>query len=178
MWLDQYSLCAHLHTSALRRPRACEWWRLKLRRVLFRTIPQRSHVAQSEISRMFGAATNARLFTQNTSNPNKKRNCDQSAADLRLCGSVRLYPVHHDHLNPPATIQRSVRASEGGGFYREPVRISGGSVRVRVCKKWCGGFVNYDHLSTQKALEAHKEKLCFCVNTEIQNRSGSAGGWD
>ncbi|KTG00250.1 hypothetical protein cypCar_00014592 [Cyprinus carpio] len=47
------------------------------------------------------------LLRKTFSNPNKKRNCDQSAADPRLRGSVRPYRVPHDPLRPPAAIQRS-----------------------------------------------------------------------
>lgn len=81
-------------------------------------------------------------FTHTPSNPNKKRNCDQSAADPRFSGSVRPYRVPQDHLRPHRNGPKE-REPVKEVVLPEPVRISAGSVRVqgqaRVCRKWCGG---------------------------------------
>lgn len=77
-------------------------------------------------------------FTHTPSNPNKKRNCDQSAADLRFSGSVRPYRVPQDHLRPHRNGPKE-REPVKEVVLPEPVRISAGSVRVqgqaRVCRK-------------------------------------------
>lgn len=94
----------------------------------FQTSPRRSRCCA--IAKNLRGARVAHLcvsFAQTLSDPNKKRNCDQSAADPRFSGSVWSCRVHRDHPD-----SSNIDVEECGIWGRR--RFNGsrsGSARVR-----------------------------------------------